>query len=62
MTKAQPVPDLLRAWRAQHGLSQSTAAERLGISKRTLQDWEAGERRKPSATTEALLRIALQHV
>ncbi|MBA2271136.1 MAG: helix-turn-helix domain-containing protein [Chthoniobacterales bacterium] len=32
----------LRAWRGREDLSQSEAALRLQISKRTLQEWEQG--------------------
>jgi transcriptional regulator with XRE-family HTH domain len=33
---------VLKAWRAQEGLSQTEAAIRLGVSARTLQGWELG--------------------
>ena len=42
------------------GLSQAQFAEVLGISKRTLQDWEQG-RRSPSGAAQALIRIAKRH-
>jgi putative transcriptional regulator len=42
------------------GLSQAQFAEVLGISKRTLQDWEQG-RRSPSGAAQALIRIARRH-
>ena len=42
------------------GLSQSQFAEVLGISKRTLQEWEQG-RREPSGAAQALIRIARRH-
>ena len=35
-------PAQLRAWRKGENLSQSEAALRLKISKRTLQEWEQG--------------------
>ena len=41
-------------------LSQSAFAGLMGVSLRTVQDWEQG-RRKPSGPAEALLRIADQH-
>ncbi|MGQ8367204.1 helix-turn-helix domain-containing protein [Glaciecola sp. 1036] len=41
-------------------LSQSAFASLLGVSKRTLQDWEQG-RREPQGPAMALLRIAEQH-
>ncbi|MDQ6959960.1 MAG: helix-turn-helix domain-containing protein [Mariprofundaceae bacterium] len=39
------------------GLSQAAFAKLLGVSKRTLQEWEQG-RRKPSGAASALLKIA----
>ena len=39
------------------GLSQAEFAEILGVSVRTLQDWEQG-RRKPSGAAATLLKIA----
>ena len=41
-------------------LSQSAFAGLLGVSTRTLQDWEQG-RRTPQGPAIALLRIAEQH-
>ena len=41
-------------------LSQSAFAGLLGVSVRTLQDWEQG-RREPQGPALALLRIAEQH-
>lgn len=43
--------------RAATGLSQSRFAELLGVSVRTLQDWEQG-RRAPSGAARTLLVIA----
>ena len=45
--------------RARLKLSQSAFAGLMGVSLRTVQDWEQG-RRKPSGPAEALLRIAEQ--
>jgi len=42
------------------GLSQSRFAALLGVSVRTLQDWEQG-RRVPSGAARTLLRIALRN-
>ena len=41
------------------GLSQSRFADLLGVSIRTLQDWEQG-RRKPSRAAVSLIQIAKQ--
>ncbi|MEZ5536142.1 MAG: helix-turn-helix domain-containing protein [Thiolinea sp.] len=41
------------------GLSQAQFAELMGVSKRTLQEWEQG-RKKPSGAANSLLRIAMQ--
>lgn len=48
------------AARAGTGLSQTRFAALLGVSVRTLQDWEAG-RRHPSGAAQTLLRIAQTH-
>lgn len=37
------LPDALRRWREQAGLSQAQAAEALGVSRRMLQNYEAGD-------------------
>jgi putative transcriptional regulator len=39
------------------GLSQAQFAVLLGVSKRTLQDWEQG-RREPSGAAKSLLKVA----
>jgi len=46
--------------RAQVGLSQQDFANLLGVSARTLQDWEQG-RRKPNGAAKTLLRVAVAH-
>ena len=52
-------PDV-RLVREKVGVSQSAFAALLGVSPRTLQDWEQG-RRKPSGPARSLLRIAEKH-
>ena len=42
------------------GLSQAQFAELMGISVRTLQKWEQGER-EPSGAAKSLIRIAQRH-
>lgn len=46
--------------RLKSGLSQSQFAAALGVSKRTLEQWEQG-RREPSGAARTLLRIADRH-
>ena len=46
--------------RASVGLSQQEFAILLGVSARTLQDWEQG-RRKPTGAAQTLLRVAIAH-
>jgi putative transcriptional regulator len=52
-------PALPRIIRVKLGISQAAFAGLMGVSLRTVQDWEQG-RRKPSGPAEALLRIAEQ--
>jgi putative transcriptional regulator len=46
--------------RARTGMTQSAFAELLGVSLRTLQDWEQG-RRQPTGAAQTLLRVAARH-
>lgn len=46
--------------RRKSGLSQSAFAVLMGVSVRTLQDWEQG-RRQPSGAAKTLLRVAMAH-
>jgi len=46
--------------RARLNLSQSAFASLMGVSVRTVQDWEQ-DRREPSGPAKSLLRIAEQH-
>jgi putative transcriptional regulator len=52
-------PDVARI-RAAYGLSQDQFAALLGISVRTLQNWEQG-RRRPHGPARVLLRVASKH-
>ena len=54
------LPDDVRTIRERMDLSQSAFAALLGVSLRTLQDWEQG-RRKPTGPAYALLRVATRH-
>ncbi|ASF46743.1 helix-turn-helix domain-containing protein [Methylovulum psychrotolerans] len=42
------------------GLSQTEFAKLLGVSARTLQDWEQG-RREPTGAAKTLLKVAVSH-
>ena len=53
-----PVTDALQA-RAKLDLSQSQFAKLLGVSVRTLQEWEQG-RKKPTGAAQTLLRVAVR--
>ena len=53
------VPQAAEA-RSRVGLSQQDFARLLGVSARTLQDWEQG-RRKPTGAAKTLLRVAFSH-
>ena len=46
--------------RSRVGLSQQEFARLLGVSARTLQDWEQG-RREPTGAAKTLLRLAMSH-
>jgi len=46
--------------RSRMGLSQHDFAHLLGVSARTLQDWEQG-RREPTGAAKMLLRVAVSH-
>ncbi|WP_340678353.1 helix-turn-helix domain-containing protein [Paraglaciecola sp.] len=50
-------PDVIRS---KLKMSQANFAAMIGVSMRTLQDWEQG-RREPQGAAIALLRIAKQH-
>lgn len=52
-------PDVI-AIRDRYGLSQERFAALLGISVRTLQNWEQG-RRRPHGPARVLLRVAAKH-
>ena len=46
--------------RASVGMSQQEFSRLLGVSARTLQDWEQG-RREPTGAAKTLLRVAVKH-
>jgi putative transcriptional regulator len=58
-TKVEPSSKVGRV-RMKSGLSQAQFAAALGVSKRTLEQWEQG-RREPSGAAQTLLKIAERH-
>jgi putative transcriptional regulator len=58
-TTVQPESPVVEA-RLKSGLSQSEFAAVLGVSKRTLQQWEQG-RRQHTGAARTLLKIAERH-
>jgi putative transcriptional regulator len=58
--KAIQLPLDVKSIREKIGLSQSAFAGLLGVSVRTLQEWEQG-RRTPKGPAQALLRVADRH-
>ena len=58
-TQVAPKSDVVRV-RLKSGLSQAEFAAALGVSKRTLEQWEQG-RREPSGAAQTLLKIAERH-
>ena len=51
--------DIVQA-RIKSGLTQEQFAALLGVSKRTLEQWEQG-RRKPSGAAKTLIKVAERH-
>jgi len=59
-TRQLSEPSAPQVIRKNLNLSQSAFAGMMGVSLRTIQDWEQG-RRNPSGPARSLLRIAEQH-
>jgi len=57
--QAEPRSPIVRA-RLKSGLTQTQFAALLGVSKRTLEQWEQG-RRAPSGAARMLIRLAELH-
>jgi putative transcriptional regulator len=60
VTRSLIAPSDPKTIRTRLRLSQSAFAALMGVSVRTVQDWEQG-RRQPSGPAQSLLRIAEQH-
>jgi putative transcriptional regulator len=60
VTRVLSEPSHPKEIRARLNLSQSAFAGLMGVSVRTIQDWEQ-DRRVPSGPAKSLLRIAEQH-
>jgi len=58
--KTEQLPPNVKSIRDKMGLSQFAFAGLLGVSVRTLQEWEQG-RRNPKGPAQALLRVADRH-
>ncbi len=58
-THIAPMPRVIEI-RLRSGLTQAQFASILGVSKRTLEQWEQG-RREPSGAALSLLKIADKH-
>jgi putative transcriptional regulator len=58
-TSAEPRSPIARA-RLNAGLTQAQFAAMLGVSQRTLEQWEQG-RRRPSGAAKTLIRVAVLH-
>lgn len=56
----QPVISEIASARVTSGLSQAAFASLMGVSVRTLQDWEQG-RREPSGAARTLIKVAERH-
>ena len=57
--KFDPADDVAKL-RGQFGVSQPKFAQLLGISQKTLQNWEQG-RRTPTGPARVLLQVAARH-
>jgi len=58
--RTQVTPNAASAARQTVGLTQTQFARLLGVSARTLQEWEQG-RRQPTPAAQRLLSIATRH-
>lgn len=56
---SQTFPELVRAWREARNLNRPQASKRLGVSVRTLEEWEAG-RHAPRGLSLRLIEAKLR--
>lgn len=54
MNDDTPTADEFRDWREGHGYTQDEAARRIGVSRRTVQYWEAGTVPVPATVAKLL--------
>jgi len=52
-------PATLRGWRKSLAITQTEAAIRLGVSLRTIQEWEAGRTAAPKIAALACAAVSL---
>ena len=57
---AESFRDLLLRYRGRSGLSQRQLADRIGINRRSLQEWEIGAAHPTGVRLEVLLRVLLE--
>src|ERR1051326_9379438 len=57
---AESFRDLLLRHRGRSGLSQRDLAARLGVGRRTVQDWEAGIKHPTAERLQTLIRVLLE--
>ncbi len=53
-TMPRTLANQLRAWREANNLSQGTAAARLGVTRRSIENWEQGIRTPQGLALQAL--------
>jgi DNA-binding transcriptional regulator YiaG len=61
MPKQDDLPALLKKWRQKNGLKQWAAAENIGVSCRTYQDWEHGKRKPKPITRKGIDEMMRQY-
>lgn len=54
------IENKLKGLRKKHGLTQKALSEKLGIPKRTIENWEGGQRKPPQWVIN-LIEFKLEH-